>query len=410
MPGYTGNASFSPNVPFGFGVGGSFSDDGRNNGGVVAECTPPREHPQSHNFRFYPAENGASQVLDTWLVILDVKFIPQPDEGCPAYVKNYDYQDIVFLLKNARPELGSPCGVPGSPGPASTSRAPAGRSTTRTARAPASPASSPTPAGSQYIAANLDLDTAAGELRITSAAGTNTNQLNTQQNAVQTVFDATRDEFQVAARLEGPFGHINQGNEQQAVFFGPDQQNYFKVEVENFGGQPVLSAVVENNGSLAFVPGAQTVSVPGLATATTLDLFITGSYGNGTLRASYSLDGGPVTALGDPIRAQGVRLAVLVVPRRGPVVHDPGPGRRPRLAPERDRVRGGVRQLQHQPRLRENQGRGHHDPDPAVHVRGVRPARARPDCGRAPGSWRAAVDHVAAPGDFFEHRARPATR
>jgi hypothetical protein len=156
-------------------------------------------------------------------------------------------------------------------------------------------------AGNQYVPANLTLDTTTGRLKVLTTTGTNTNAINTQANALQCTLDATLSKFQVQSRLVGPFNAIDAGSEQQAIYFGYDQDNYFKVEVEHQNdGFQHLTLWTERGGV-----GSIVTSIRFTATsAATLDLFITGDPNAGTLQAAYRIasnNASDIVALGSPV-------------------------------------------------------------------------------------------------------------
>jgi hypothetical protein len=84
----SGGTSFGPSASFGLYANiNNYSDDRFN---VASNGT------LRHNLRVYPAKGpGGTRIANTWIVAVDVKF----DAGD----KNFDYQDQVMLLRNARP-------------------------------------------------------------------------------------------------------------------------------------------------------------------------------------------------------------------------------------------------------------------------------------------------------------------
>ncbi|MEA2711462.1 MAG: large repetitive protein, partial [Phycisphaerales bacterium] len=97
-------------------------------------------------------------------------------------------------------------------------------------------------AGNQYQASLIDLDVAAGVLKLTtsgsSTTGSNTDGQNSLINALETQFNATTSGFKISARLLGPLSYISQPAQQAGIFFGPDQDNYVK-----------LSAIAQNGNT-----------------------------------------------------------------------------------------------------------------------------------------------------------------
>jgi glucose/arabinose dehydrogenase len=236
-----------------------------------------------HDFRFYPAKGADGlQIPNTWLVADDVGQDASASSG-----KNWDFQDYVFLLRNAQPEL-TAAAVPGDPSlNLDFSAAKTGTITDKSGLGTGFTSVQANTAGTQYVPAQLTLDTASGALKILSTAGSNTNGVNNQQNALQLGFDGTRQKFQAQSRLIGPFTGINLGSDQQAIFVGPDQDNYFKLEVECQGdGKQHLTIWYEKNG-VGSILTSVLLSNP---SAATVDLFITGDPAAGTLQAAYRVN------------------------------------------------------------------------------------------------------------------------
>jgi glucose/arabinose dehydrogenase len=236
-----------------------------------------------HDFRFYPAKGADGvQIPNTWLVADDVGQDPSPASG-----KNWDFQDYVLLLRNAQPEL-TAAAVPGDTSlNLDFSASKTGTIADKSGLGTGFSSVQANTAGNQYAPAQLTLDTASGVLKVVSTAGSNTNGVNTQQNALQLAFDGTRQKFQASSRLVGPFTGINLGSDQQAIYVGPDQDNYFKLEVECQGdGKQHLTIWYEKNG----VGSILTSILLSNPSAATLDLFITGDPVAGTLQAAYRVN------------------------------------------------------------------------------------------------------------------------
>ena len=113
-----------------------------------------------------------------------------------------------------------------------------------------------------------------------------------QQNALYKSFDASGGDFTVTARVVGPVDQLTADYQQVGVFFGPDQDNFVKVEAEH-NGAPHLTMFYRENGAAGIVG---TVALPALTTASTLDLTIVGHAGQ--LTVSYSLNGAAPVAVG----------------------------------------------------------------------------------------------------------------
>ena len=267
LPSTTGGTTFTPSGAFGIyngnGYDVNFTDDGLNTLHTTtnADISPPH---YGKGFRVFPAYGpGHVQIPNTWILATDVTRIP-------AY-KNNDYQDVVFLLTNAAPETG----VATALGSASLNRTlTAGGSVTGQCVVAGFDAVLPNSGGTQCNAANISYTTSG--LALTSSPGEMANGINSQQNALYNLFDASRSSFTVKARIAGPIPALTANYQQIAAFFGPDQNNYFKVEIEHNGNgtDPHLTVLLEQGGSATVVAS---VSVPALATANTVDLIINGN-------------------------------------------------------------------------------------------------------------------------------------
>ena len=282
----TGTTTFAPTGLFGLFAdqGRSFSDDGYHRYtdelGAVVES-------QTHNFRFYPARDATGATIpDAWLVGVDIGTDPRP-----GMQKNYDYQDYVFLLLNAEPEL------------------------TRAARPPLpdlgfGSAVGGTVAdedgegtgfgsvqagnGTPYQPSLIDLDTAAGKLRLTTTNGSASGGGNNQVNALQRVFDASYRRWDVAATVVDPAAVLGTPLQHQAVFFGPDNNNFVKLEVEFRDGALHLVSYAEKNGTFAF---ADTTG-PVVPAGATVELHLLGDPDLRTIQPAYRINGGTLTNFG----------------------------------------------------------------------------------------------------------------
>ena len=259
-------------------------------------------------------------------------YIVADDPGRNAAGKNNDYQDIVMLLRNVTPA------VPQGPlvGAATTSDLTQGGTVSPTCAVTGFDGVMVNTAGNQCNAGNISYG-AAG-LTLTSTAG----QLasNTQQNALYKNFDATRGQFTVTASVVGPLTQLATDNQQVAAFFGPDQNNFVKVEAEHNGaGAPHITMFYREKGVAATVAS---VAVPALTTASKVDLLIVGNtsvpdpasgklagFPLDQLTVYYSVDGG------DPIQVGTVKTPKDVVSwfsrmsKAGILVANPGSGAGP---------------------------------------------------------------------------------
>ncbi len=289
----TGVTTFSPSGVFGLFAdqGRSFSDDGFHRF-VDNETTPGAPvtvESQTHNFRFYPARTGGVAIPNAWIVGVDIGTDPRA-----GFKKNYDYQDYVFLLVNAAPEL--------SPGPRPTlsggefTGAVGGTVADEDGEGTGFTSVQANKAGNQYDASLVDLDPTAGVLRIDSTNGTASGGADTQKNALQRVFDASYRRWSVGTRVVESAAVMTTQLQHQAVFFGPDAGNFVKLEVEYRDGAPRLVSYAEKNGVFAF---ADTTG-PAIPAGSSVELYLLGDPDLRTIQPAYRIDGGALTNFGLP--------------------------------------------------------------------------------------------------------------
>jgi hypothetical protein len=283
----TGVTTFSPSGLFGLFAdnGRAFSDDGfhkyqDNTTGQIVET-------QLHNFRFYPARNASGGTIpDAWLVGVDIAVDPRPEAK-----KNYDYQDYVFLLVNATPEL-SPAPRPPL-GDLGFGSAVGGTVADKDGEGTGF-GSVQAASGTPYQPSLIDLDTAAGRLRLTTTNGSSSGGTNTQVNALQRVFDGSYRRWDVAATVVDPAAVMGTQLQHQAVFFGPDNNNFVKLEAEFRDGAVRLVSYAEKNGQFAF---ADTTG-PVIPAGATVQLHLLGDPDLRTVQPAYQINGGPLTNFG----------------------------------------------------------------------------------------------------------------
>jgi hypothetical protein len=156
----------------------------------------------------------------------------------------------------------------------------------------------PNSAGTQYKPSLIDLT--GGTLRITSTAGKSSGNTNNQDNALQVHVDASRSDVSVEGRILGPMTDLTAGSQQKAVWFGPDQNNYLKLEIEHRTDAPgvYLTAFLEVAGTTSTI-GQTKIDSP--ASVSTLDFQITGDLETGTLQGGYRINSSAdYTPLGTP--------------------------------------------------------------------------------------------------------------
>jgi hypothetical protein len=269
---YAGTFSFNPTAAFGFyGNFGNYTDDRFN---VDENGLTYR------NIRVYPAEGpGGAPIPNTWLLAVDVN---------TSADKNYDYQDQLMLLKNAKPEL-DPAPAPGSTATTlSFDSAVDGTVADTDGEGTGFTSTQPNKNGTQYKPSLIDL--AGGTLSITSTNGKNSGAENLQDNALQLDFDGSRTDSFAQARILGPQTDLTSGAQQKAIYFGFDQDNYLKVEVEHrtSPSDGVYLTVFREQGGLTATIGQVLVADP--ASISTLDLGIVADLETGSLRGVYRIN------------------------------------------------------------------------------------------------------------------------
>ncbi|BEP15492.1 hypothetical protein acdb102_38030 [Acidothermaceae bacterium B102] len=303
LPTPTGTTTFTPPGNFGVyngdGTNVNFTDDSLNIDHTTANPTANVPVPHYlHDMRVYPAYGpGHVAIPNTYIIGIDITRVS-------AY-HNDDFQDVILLLRNATPALA----YGPQPGAATTVNLAAGGSVSPTCAVTGFDGVLPDTAGDQCQAANLAF-TSSG-LAMTSTAGQLAN--NNQQNALYKTFDATKGQFTVDAKVVGPVNYLTTDFQQIGAFFGPDQNNFVKVEAAHEGADsPHLTMFYRENGVSGTVGS---VSLPAMTTSSTLDLIIRGNttvpdplpYGDtygvsgfplDQVSVFYSLNGGALVQVG----------------------------------------------------------------------------------------------------------------
>lgn len=153
--------------------------------------------------------------------------------------------------------------------------------------------------GNSYQPQLIDLDTAAGVLKLTTTgnatSGGNSGADNSLVNALETQFDGRSSGFAIQARLNGPLTYLNDPFEQGGVYFGPDQDNYVKlVAIRTANGNFLQFRDEQNQSTVALPSGSQAQEVPigSFASISTLDLRLVGDAATGRVSAFYAINGG----------------------------------------------------------------------------------------------------------------------
>ena len=149
-------------------------------------------------------------------------------------------------------------------------------------------------ASERVIAQNLSVGGAGGYLGIVATSGTSAGTINTQENALQLGFDATRP-FRIETRIAQPFlGREPAGAQAGGLFFGFDQDNYVKLSVgaavsTTQGLTTGLEFALETHSTLYPNPSGNNVALA-LPGATIVDLRLEGDPRTASISAWYRLN------------------------------------------------------------------------------------------------------------------------
>jgi fibronectin type 3 domain-containing protein len=172
--------------------------------------------------------------------------------------------------------------------------------------------------GNEYQQSRIDLDLAAGVLRLTTAgtsvAGSNTNGDNTLVNALETQFNATTSGFKITTRLVGPLSYIDIASEQGGIMFGPDQDNYVKLVAAYQNGAQCIQFSDEQTAGTTYTHalGFNTLaSIGNFASVNTLDLQMVGDAAAGTVTAYYAVNGGAYVKINKTLTLTGDKKAAF---------------------------------------------------------------------------------------------------
>jgi hypothetical protein len=287
----TDTVSFTPTKAFALKSYGSFTDDSRNG------------TEQVHNWRIFTVRDAKGNLVpNTWFATLDPGLDPDPGSG-----KNFDYNDRVYLLKNAKPELATDPSVgglfPGSPDLVFDFNGTDTRGLTDkdgqkigfTGTQLNKNDSFVTTTRESYDPSRIDIDTSGlGTLKVTTTTGSNGSNDNTLVNGLRTTFDGRASKAKISTRLVGPLNNITTGVQQGGVMFGPDQDNYIKlVAIARKAGKVGLQFYFEDNGVGKTISPIVPISNP--ETVQSLDLMLLTNPRAGTVQAAYRI----VSSTGD---------------------------------------------------------------------------------------------------------------
>ncbi len=158
----------------------------------------------------------------------------------------------------------------------------------------------------------IDLDTAAGLLRVTSSGnatnGSNFGDDNSLVNGLQLPFDATSDWLvHTRVALAGDtLDGISEGFEQFGLMIGPSQDNYVKLVFAHDGSDNIVQFLVETTNTTSTATrfplgeGGATSDVAAvtgvnLGSAEYIDLWLAGDASTGVISAQYRVEGGVST-------------------------------------------------------------------------------------------------------------------
>ncbi|MEL7432373.1 MAG: malectin domain-containing carbohydrate-binding protein [Chloroflexota bacterium] len=156
----------------------------------------------------------------------------------------------------------------------------------------------------------------------TVAAGDAFGNTNTQKNGFQFGIDvdAATSPFTIQSQINTPFfGGDNTPDDfaSQGIYLGTgDQNNYLKfVLTGNLGSVPANQAgfqiAQEVNGSFLTGTNNQQIVVPNILDAVAIQMYLSVNPADGTVQASYGIDGGERINIGDPITLTGDALLAL---------------------------------------------------------------------------------------------------
>ncbi len=273
------NVDFNPSGPFALKRGPGSTDDSKN---IINGIT-------THEWRIYTArdENGAI-IPNTWIAASDTGINPQ---------KNFDYNDNVYLLTNAKPEspaLDPAVGglVPGSPDLIfNFNKTYQGSLTDKDGQTIGFTSTQLNKndgytSTASYQKSLLDINPTASTLKVTSTAGINSSD-NNLVNGLQTKFDGRAGKAVINTKLLGSLSYLNAGAEQAGVMFGYDQNNYVKLVARNLNGGVGVEFLFENNGVSDRI--GEIVPIANASTLQSLDLKLFTDPVAGTIRAGFEV-------------------------------------------------------------------------------------------------------------------------
>lgn len=304
---------FVPTRAFALNNSGSWTDDNQNGTS------------KAHNWRMFPARDAQGALIpNTWFATQDIGNDPSSPN------KNFDYNDHVYLLVNAKPENAAL--DPSTPGPQpgdpklviDFNQTYAGTLTDKDGQTIGFTSTQLNKndgytASASFNASLLDIDTGGlGTLKVTTTTGSNGGADNTLVNGLRTVFDGRSSKAIVSTRLVGPLNNLTTPFQQAGVMFGPDQDNYIKlVAAAQSGGSLGLQFFREQKGAGTTIGSIVPIANP--ATLQSLELRLLTDPLSGTVQAAYraiypNSDTGWITLPG-LITLQGGQLGQYFAPQ-----------------------------------------------------------------------------------------------
>ncbi len=270
------DVDFVPNSPFAIVRGEGWTDDNQNG---------PNK---THEFRIYTVRNADGEIVpNLWIAASDTGINKN---------KNFDYNDNIYLLRNARPEnaaLDPSRGAlaPGSPDlilnfnktyPGSLTDKDGQSLGFTNVQLNKNDGYTPT---ASYQRSLLDIDAAASRLRVTSTTGINSND-NNLVNGLETKFDSRLKPSVISTKLLGSLAYLDAGFEQAGLMFGPNDDNYIKLVARNNPtGGVGIEFLFENKGVGDRL--GNIVALPNAASLQSLELKLFTDPEAGTIRAGY---------------------------------------------------------------------------------------------------------------------------
>jgi hypothetical protein len=266
------------------------------------------------HLRTWPAKDKLGRLIpNLWIVVMDYAGI------------NYDFNDNVYLVENIRPELDAddpstlkPCtpvaceqiGV-SLPFDTTFSAVRTPGYTDKDDQATGLTYLLPTTNGTGYVKPNIDLDTTAGQLRLTTTAGITVNSAgangpgNSQDNTlgIGLRWPATGAKRQmITTRVADVPANPTGGNEQGGLWFGNSEDDLVKLHVRSAtAGQWLVETNLEQGGVFQAPAGSATaggVLSPVLPLAgRSVDLKLTADPATRRVSAHYQVEGGAETLL-----------------------------------------------------------------------------------------------------------------